>query len=361
VLPPQLVRNPSPYTTARSTVPQPKEPAGLADEQLNPPPTIRPVRPRSAWQRCRGFLWRERLLHAALATVLLAVWIHPHNPRQAAVSPERMALLEARAAADCLWAGDSRIGAAMQADQLAAALGEQARVCPFGFPLARFTTSYLDGMDRLLGTDREPPSATGVPRIIILGITPHSVTQATNTEDWFERLCATQRLDRLVGFRVPPPVRIDDLLRPGGLTAASPEDEPGNEPAEVAATLSTAEKREQATRREMAWCRRNFADLRVSEELVRTLLTRVARWSAAGIHVYAFRPPTSDEMLHIEACIHFDDATFAERFRAAGGTWIDFPQTGYETSDGHHLAPAGAEQLTRELSAQIARDLARSR
>jgi hypothetical protein len=325
--------------------------------QFNPRPPARATRPLPAWRRAVRFLRRERLLHTFLAAAALAFLLRPHNPRQPTVPPERLALLEARAAADCLWAGDSRIGAALQADVLAAALGGRARVCPFGFPLARFTTSYLDGMERLLGVDCTAHALTPAPRIIILGITPHSVTPAMNTEDWFERLCATQRLSRLVGFRVPPPVRIDDLLRPGGLTAASAAEEPGNEPADEISALSAPEKRARAVRRELAWCRRNFADLRVSADLVQTLLARVARWSAAGIRVYAFRPPTSDEMLAVEACIGFDDAAFAARFRAAGGTWLDFPQTGYETSDGHHFTPAGAAQLTRELGVIIARDL----
>jgi hypothetical protein len=61
-----------------------------------------------------------------------------------------------------------------------------------------------------------------------------------------------------------------------------------------------------------------FTGNRVSEEVVEDLLEYVERWTAMGIRVAGFRPPTSHAIRQLELLKGgFDEADFVERFTAA--------------------------------------------
>ncbi|MEN8158265.1 MAG: hypothetical protein ABFS10_15035, partial [Bacteroidota bacterium] len=66
-----------------------------------------------------------------------------------------------------------------------------------------------------------------------------------------------------------------------------------------------------------------FTDDPVSEEVIAGLLDFVERWRAMGIYVVGFRPPTSHTIRQYE---HerggFSEAGFVEQFTGAGGIWI---------------------------------------
>jgi hypothetical protein len=92
----------------------------------------------------------------------------------------------------------------------------------------------------------------------------------------------------------------------------------------------------------------------IDNATVGRLLDAVRRWRAAGIRVYAFRPPTTAEMLAAEqVCAGYDEAALAEAFEAAGGRWIDMDQTAYHSYDGSHLTRTAAEQMSRDLARAI--------
>ncbi|MFH0758053.1 MAG: hypothetical protein V2B15_12265 [Bacteroidota bacterium] len=97
-----------------------------------------------------------------------------------------------------------------------------------------------------------------------------------------------------------------------------------------------------------------FTGNRVSEEVIAGLLGYVEKWTAMGIHVAGFRPPTSHTIMQMEEERGgFDEAVFVERFTRAGGIWIHFPPDRYQTFDGNHLEHQSAARLSADLADSI--------
>lgn len=84
--------------------------------------------------------------------------------------------------------------------------------------------------------------------------------------------------------------------------------------------------------------------------LVRELLDQTRAWTAAGVRVVAFRPPTTDDVEALEnRLLGFDETALAAQFAAAGGTWLEFANTPYRTYDGSHLRRESAVAFSRDL------------
>jgi hypothetical protein len=88
--------------------------------------------------------------------------------------------------------------------------------------------------------------------------------------------------------------------------------------------------------------------------LVRELLDQTRAWTRAGVRVVGFRPPTTDEVEGLEnRLLGFDEKALAVEFAAAGGIWLDFANTPYQTYDGSHLRRESAVAFSRDLGAAL--------
>jgi hypothetical protein len=97
-----------------------------------------------------------------------------------------------------------------------------------------------------------------------------------------------------------------------------------------------------------------FTDNRVSDEVIDGLTEYVKRWRAMGIMVAGFRPPTSHAIRQLEEEKGgFDEAGFVRRFEAAGGIWIPLDNDAYQTFDGNHLEHQSARRLSADLAAAL--------
>lgn len=83
-------------------------------------------------------------------------------------------------------------------------------------------------------------------------------------------------------------------------------------------------------------------------------MDQTRQWTAQGIRVYAFRVPSSLAMVALEDQMSgFDEATFVEQFKAAGGIWFSIPLEPYHSYDGSHLTKQAALQLSADLARLI--------
>jgi hypothetical protein len=97
--------------------------------------------------------------------------------------------------------------------------------------------------------------------------------------------------------------------------------------------------------------RKVFFDNSVDSAIIDILIRQTKQWSRAGIHVYAFRPPTTHNMIQLENELSgFDEKNFKIRFANAGGTWLDVNQTAYVSYDGSHLHRDAALQFSLDLA-----------
>jgi hypothetical protein len=282
-------------------------------------------------------LARERLLHVSLLAVGLAAAYFCVTPGPDPRTTRHRPVLFDNGRADCVWAGDSRIGTIVRAGLRRHPELLAGRVVNFSFPLARFTPDYLAAVERQLAPSAAQPT-------IVLGVTPHALVETPQRAGWLERLRRQQRWERWLGGRLPAPVRIDELVgklwraaRPATATSGTP---PADAPA--------------GRRNQVTWYKRQFAEHRISRGSTARLLRQVAHWSRAGIRVCGVRPPVSEAMLRIEAASGFDERRFARRFEQAGGIWINLSRDAYATSDGSHLTPDAAAAVYARVARVIA-------
>jgi hypothetical protein len=94
-----------------------------------------------------------------------------------------------------------------------------------------------------------------------------------------------------------------------------------------------------------------FQKTKVDNGLIEDLYEQTRAWRDEGISVFAFRVPSSVQMVELENKLSgFDEAAFADGFENAGGIWIDIPTEPYHSFDGSHLEKQSAIQLSLDLA-----------
>ncbi len=273
------------------------------------------------------------------------------------MSYERQCAMKVRwdAVADVVLVGDSRVGVGLSPGAMAEVL-PGARIRNAGFGAVAFTDDYLNYVERVLASP-----ATDHPRIIVVGISPLTLTGAHATMNSF--VSARRQVDageRWTHHYLGPwaewlilfcqPIRdLDELCFT----------EDGRQPPRL--------------RREVfanGWCAdeagfdshgamldRYESMLRaheVSDARVGDLVDAVKRWRAAGIHVYAFRPPVPPAMRELEERLGgFDPDAVKDRLIDAGARWIPIDLSAYHTHDGCHLGRDDAVRLSRRIAEAI--------
>ncbi|NLF32841.1 MAG: hypothetical protein GX591_18380, partial [Planctomycetes bacterium] len=273
------------------------------------------------------------------------------------MSYERQCAMKAgwEGCAEVVLAGDSRVGVGLSPAAMAEGLPSCMRILNCGFGAVTFTEDYLNYVERVL----RPKPDQGY--IIVLGISPLTLTEAHAEMNsfisarqtaagarwtdrylgaWAERLILfCQPIRRLDEFRfigeAPEVDRLSREVLPDGWNAHEPRFD------SYGPTLERY--------REM------FAGHGVCEEAIGRLVSAVRRWTAAGIRVYAFRPPAPAEMIALENDLGgFDEPALVARLTGAGAVWIAVDPAAYRTHDSCHLGRDEALRLSREIAGAIA-------
>jgi hypothetical protein len=102
----------------------------------------------------------------------------------------------------------------------------------------------------------------------------------------------------------------------------------------------------------LASYRKEFVDNQASQALLDTVLMQVREWRSQGIQVFAFRPPTTDEMVAVEDSLSgFPALDVRRQWEAAGGIWLDpGPNSDYVSYDGSHVDWGSAKLLSARLA-----------
>jgi len=254
--------------------------------------------------------------------------------------------------ADVVIAGDSRVLNGVSPQAMDEGLPDR-RILNYGFLGAGYSAEYLDATAATLRPD-------GPGRIIVLGITPHSLCRFAMKENDFreQRKLARSAAHRFKlrwmskGMHFVEPIDVLELrMIPVRFEGQVREYRRYFRNGWVAVRRDVIDH-ETAVRRMRGVFKEQGRQ--VDPEAVNHLMATVRRWRGEGIAVYAFRPPNIREMFDMEDAVSgFDEAAFAKAFEQAGGVWLSFPADAYDSHDGTHLSEWAAREFSRDLSRRI--------
>ena len=301
--------------------------------------------------RALAGLVRDRTFKTlVLAVVLIGAMgsLRPDKPR--GVYPKRLwaRKISWHQSADAVLAGDSRVLGGVSPAEMRKTLGDW-RILNYGFASNLYVPEYLEALESLL--DASSPT-----RVILLGITPHSLTEDPDVTGQFAELKGLSRGQIYMDIHLAPissfveymsfrdalhglipslgEGRTEKTLHPDGWLAYR-RDPPGK-------------------KRELKKYYRMYEKSRVSAEMVEELNRYVTRWSQSGIRVYGFLMPSCREMVELEEQYSgFEQQQFVEGFEKAGGIWIEVDPSAYDSFDGSHLQSPSALQFSHDLAQRI--------
>jgi len=249
---------------------------------------------------------------------------------------------------DIVFGGDSRVFRGISPAHFAAEMeGHSA------YNYAYWANGY--GKDYLEGIERRIDTASPL-QMIVLGITPHSLTQKTARSPHFHYEINRARKSAVQTVYLS---WLEEYFAPYGIIELS----------EKLLGVSKAQNK-RIVYHDNGWVetwwvqpdtmnaaksyRTLFEGDPVSEEVIKGLMEYVEKWSSRGIHVVGFRPPATFTIRQFEEELGgFSESAVRDRFMEAGGIWIDVNPEDYQTYDGSHLEHYSAMQFSADLARTI--------
>lgn len=252
---------------------------------------------------------------------------------------------------DAVVAGDSRVNRGVSPAAMQTTLPGK-KIANFAFSGAGLTGEYLAASARLL-------APTAIPPVIVLGITPRSLTPVAAENHDYRAWAKTRAIERW-GL-----AQLSDVL-----FFLTPEN-----PVLLFGRPIAGAPRYQQNPHETGWLPVNriprdpdasldeyvslFAKTQVSDQVVRELVSAVGGWHERGISVFAFRPPTSRWMIELEDTRSgFQQNAVRDALERVGAKWLEVGGDAYHTVDGNHLTPDSAIEFSADLGAMLREALA---
>lgn len=251
-----------------------------------------------------------------------------------------------------VFGGDSRVFRGISPEDFSAGFGG-IQSYNYAYWANGYGRDYLKGLENKIDTSSEV-------KLIILGLTPHSLTEKTAQSPHYhwELSRAKENVMQTIYFstiqEIFAPYKVNELLK--RITGKS-------KPSNYRITYHPNGWVESYwIVPDTSYSARFYKDLfegdPVSDEVISGLLEFVRKWTAMGIHVAAFRPPTSHTLRYYEQERGgFSEEEFVKRFKEAGGIWIDVDPDRYQTFDGSHLDHNSARRLSADLGRELKKQL----
>ena len=312
-------------------------------------------------------IWKDRSVRILLITVILIgltafISYDKRDPsRQSSAVEDRFWVLKThllRTEYNMVIVGDSRVYRGFSPRAMNSVLPGY-RIINIGFKSGGLSRLMLKKAESLLN----PEAKT---RIVILGVTPHSLTPVAEKNEHYFSIKKWSRLEALekvylVRLRTLfMPVSRDELVNL--LTLRKESDHARlhqvfEDDGWVASWFEVPQP-EAA----LAEYKRGFRSNQVHPDLCEDLFQIVQEWKSEGIQAFGLRPPTTRAMVALENSISgFNETQFVEGFRKAGGIWLTFNPDDYFSYDGSHLEPESARKISRDLAEKIRSYLERER
>lgn len=250
--------------------------------------------------------------------------------------------------ANIVLAGDSRVLMGLSPSDINDVLGPK-NIYNYGFGSSWWSAEYLQAVESML----DPCSTSG---IIIMGISPHSLTTRDSRTGNFHEVTNLSNQDRFMNIHFG---EIMYFFQPLSFSEALEGIFPSLSDSHSKRVYYpngwiSMDKVPPSTKQELRRYRGFYQERQVDDHNIRKLIDAVNNWRSQGIAVYGFVPPSCNLMYQLEAEFSgFEENAFIEKFEQAGGIWLRVDQDKYESFDGSHLKDISAIAFSKDLAKKI--------
>ena len=250
--------------------------------------------------------------------------------------------------ADVVITGDSRVLGGISPGKMKETLTNRC-IVNYGFASNLYDSQYLDSVETVLKEESEN-------KTIILGITPHSLTEDPDITGQFVALKSLSKQDIFIHMHFAAIMSFFEYMSyRDALLGIFPGLASSHTHKELFADGWLAySKKPSGKKKELKKYMKIYERCHVTQKMIDNLLGHVTRWTESGINVYGFLVPTCKEMVELEEQYSgLNLPEFKEAFQNAGGNWIEVDPTAYDSFDGSHLQRESAVELSKLLALKI--------
>jgi hypothetical protein len=252
-----------------------------------------------------------------------------------------------------VFGGDSRIYRGISTKAFTKEFNDKITAYNFGYSSAGFSKNYLNFLETKLDSSANL-------KVIVLGITPHSLTPNGLLNEDLEIFTNISNFKKYQGLYLSPILKHFSPYQPSELKNSFFNEEIPNyyqqkyNPDGWVASNKIPGDTSEAIISYISVFNKN----KVSESAINNLAQQVNYWSNKGILVVGFRPPTTSEMRNLEDSISgFNEELTIKLFKQAGGVWVELDSHQFKSYDGSHLRKESAEELSEILGKEVVKAL----
>jgi len=193
-------------------------------------------------------------------------------------------------------------------------------------------------------------------RIIVIGITPASLTEEASQNEHLKQELRRKKTEVYQRIYLNPYLQFFEPTKPNVIIDSIFNHQKTNNYYEhfTKCGFVGGRKDKYDTNEALESYRKQFLREQVSEAVILNLMDQIQKWKMKGIQVYGYRPPSTEKMEILENEMSgFNEESFIEQFKNAGGIWIDIDMQNLRSYDGSHLDEESAEKVSKELAKKI--------
>ncbi|MCH2045357.1 MAG: hypothetical protein MK212_14670 [Saprospiraceae bacterium] len=250
-------------------------------------------------------------------------------------------------------AGDSRTYRGVSTAKILAELGEKGKelsAANLGYSSAGFGDNYLDYIDQRIQKN------TAEKRLIILGLTPWSLTAKACINEQYEQYKAATYIEQFKAFYLNNYINFEPY-KPTEFWEISQHPSTSD-------FYNNQEYYEQFhtdgwiasyrlpldSMRAVGDYTKVFTESKIDPARLEAVFQKVETWIGQGIKVIAFRPPTTYAMENLEDSLSgYDEQTTIRKLRKLGVDYLETNNEDFLSYDGSHLHYESAESLSKQL------------
>jgi hypothetical protein len=244
-------------------------------------------------------------------------------------------------------AGDSRAYRGLSPEDMITPISGDYNAINLGYSSGGFDRSYRSFLLSKLNTESNL-------KVLILGVTPHSLTKDGLENGHFHEILATPYIDRLKTLYLSP---VTGFFEPRPFKS-------------VSRVFKSSNSKNYEKFHSNGWAEsdhldgdslkalENYAKVfkgnTVLQSVVDDLMIWVDSLSKQGVSIIGFRPPSTVKMRALEDSLSgYHESAIKEAFKSNGGKWIEFKDNDFASYDGSHLRAKDARELSREIGLEI--------
>ena len=294
---------------------------------------------------------RKKLIYTIVVFLALSAGIKAFlpEPEHSALESDRFWTLKTHSTAkyNVVIGGDSRVYRGINPD-IIEAVNPGLSAINLGYSSGGFGPLMFDLIKSRLSPEGR--------KIIILGITPFSLTPKAIKNEHLQGIMDESQSDQFKHLNVNPLMTIFKTYKPRYMFKAwLGENEPDHYYQEYHDNGWVKSDRQPHNENEaLNSYRKQLQDNSVEEKDIEVFMLQVSAWNKEGIEVIGFRLPSSRIMEALEDSLSgYNESDIRHRFEKAGGKWLQFSSNDFESYDGSHLDYISAEKLSKEIAANL--------